>query len=344
VEEVEGKKEFNFEKLGEIVKIAVNNLNKIINVNFYPVIETQLSNFRHRPIGLGVQGLACCYAKMGFPFDSEDAIKLNKMIFECIYYHALLKSNELAKELGAYETFKGSPFSEGKLQFHLAGLNENDMSKELGYNWSTLISDIKEFGTRNSLLTTIMPTASTAQIMNNNESIEPFASNIYVRKTIAGDFIIVNKYLIEDLKKIDKWTDEIYQELVFDNGSVQKLDIPNELKEKYKTAYEIKQSVLLKQSVDRGIFIDQSQSLNIFMAKPDFNKLHSCHMYSWKNGLKTGMYYLRSQPVSEGIKFGIDSEVIKNIKNKRNIDEFKNEETVAMKNANYNEVCETCSA
>ena len=340
-----GKKSFNFEKLGEIVKIVVNNLNKIINVNFYPVIETQISNFRHRPIGLGVQGLACTYAKMGFPFDSEEAIKLNKMIFECIYYHALLKSNELAKELGAYETFKGSPFSEGKLQFHLAGLNESDMSKELGYAWTSLVLDIKEFGTRNSLLTTIMPTASTAQIMNNNESIEPFASNIYVRKTIAGDFIIVNKYLVEDLKKIDKWTDEIYQELVFDNGSVQKLDIPNELKEKYKTAYEMKQSVLLKQSVDRGIFIDQSQSLNIFMAKPDFNKLHSCHMYSWKNGLKTGMYYLRSQPVSEGIKFGIDSEVIKNIKNKRNIDEFKNEEIVNKKNINYNnDVCETCSA
>ena len=345
VEEDKGKKRFNFEKLGEIVKIAVNNLNKIINVNFYPVIETQVSNFRHRPIGLGVQGLACCYAKMGFPFDSEAAIKLNKMIFECIYYNALLKSNELAKELGPYDTFKGSPFSEGKLQFHLAGLSENDMSKELNYNWNKLVSDIKEFGTRNSLLTTIMPTASTAQIMNNNESIEPFASNIYVRKTIAGDFIIVNKYLIEDLKKIDKWTDEIYQELVFDNGSVQKLDIPNELKEKYKTAYEMKQSILLKQSVDRGIFIDQSQSLNIFMAKPDFNKLHSCHMYSWKNGLKTGMYYLRSQPVSEGIKFGIDSEIIKVIKNKRNIDQFKNEEIINKKSINYNnEVCETCSA
>jgi ribonucleoside-diphosphate reductase alpha chain len=345
VEEVEGNKKFNFKKLGEIVKIVVNNLNKIINVNFYPVIETQLSNFRHRPIGLGVQGLACCYAKMNFPFDSEDAIKLNKMIFECIYYHALLKSNELAKELGPYDTFNGSPFSEGKLQFHLAGFSENDMNKELDYNWTTLISDIKEFGTRNSLLTTIMPTASTAQIMNNNESIEPFASNIYVRKTIAGDFIIVNKYLIEDLKKIDKWTDEIYQELVFDNGSVQKLDIPIELKEKYKTAYEMKQSILLKQSVDRSIFIDQSQSLNIFMAKPDFNKLHSCHMYSWKNGLKTGMYYLRSQPVSEGIKFGIDSEIIKIIKNKRNIDEFKNDEILNKKSVNYNnDVCETCSA
>ena len=335
-DETEGKFKFNYEKLGEVTKIIVTNLNKIIDINFYPVPETKNSNFKHRPIGLGVQGLADTYAKIGYPFDSVEASILNKQIFECIYFHALSKSNELAILYGYYDSFIGSPFSQGKLQFHLAGYNNNDMSKELNYNWNDLVDSIKKYGTRNSLLTTIMPTASTAQIMNNNESIEPFASNIYVRKTLAGDFINVNKYLIDDLKKINKWNEQIYQELVYDNGSVQKLDIPIHLKEKYKTAYELKQSVILKQSVDRSLFIDQSQSLNIFMAKPDFNKLHSCHMYSWKNGLKTGMYYLRSQPVSDGIKFGIDSEIIKNINNKRNN---------ITKNISCNDdVCEVCSA
>ena len=216
------------------------------------------------------------------------------------------------------------------------------MDKKLNYNWTQLIEDLKNFGIRNSLLTTIMPTASTAQIMNNNESIEPFASNIYVRKTLAGDFIVINKYLVNDLKKIDKWNNYIYSELLYDNGSVQNLDIPLEIKNKYKTAYELKQSVLLKQSVDRSIFIDQSQSLNIFCATPDFNKLHSCHMYSWKNGLKTGMYYLRSQPVTEAIKFGIDADIIETIKLKRGNNNIK-------KNSSSNlicneEVCESCSA
>ena len=327
---------FNYDKLGKITKIIVNNLNNIIDINFYPVIETQISNLRHRPIGLGVQGLADTYAKLDLAFDSKEAIEINKKIFECIYYNALSKSNELAIKYGKYSSYEGSPFSEGLFQYHLANYKNEDMNKELNYNWDELVESVKKYGTRNSLLTTIMPTASTAQIMNNNESIEPFASNIYVRKTLAGDYIIVNKYLINDLKKINKWNNDIYQEIIYDNGSIQNLDIDSSIKEKYKTAYELKQSVLLKQSVDRSLFIDQSQSLNIFMSKPDFRLLHTCHMYSWKNGLKTGMYYLRSQPATEGIKFGIDSEVIKTIKNKRNI-EYLNRD-------NNENTCEMCSA
>ena len=271
---------------------------------------------------------------MGIGFTSEEARKVNSEVFETIYFASMTASKDLAKQHGAYETFKGSPLSEGQFQFNLWDVKDEELSGR--WDWGALREKMMLYGTRNSLLTTIMPTASTAQIMNNNESIEPFASNIYVRKTLAGDYIIVNKYLINDLKKINKWNNDIYQEIIYDNGSIQNLDIDSSIKEKYKTAYELKQSVLLKQSVDRSLFIDQSQSLNIFMSKPDFRLLHTCHMYSWKNGLKTGMYYLRSQPATEGIKFGIDSEVIKTIKNKRNI-EYLNRD-------NNENTCEMCSA
>jgi ribonucleoside-diphosphate reductase alpha chain len=338
---VETTGKFNFESLGKVVEVAVNNLNNIIDLNYYPIPETSRSNFAHRPVGLGVQGLADCYFKMGYSFDSEEAFKLNKQIFECIYYHSLKKSNELAKEKGHYNSFHESPFSQGKLQFHLAGKNINDLDKELAYSWDTLIEDIKRYGTRNSLLTTVMPTASTAQIMNNNESIEPYASNMYVRKVLAGEYNIVNKHLVEDLKKLGLWTKELYYEMLYDNGSVQKLSVPEEIKQKYKTAYELKQSVIIKQAVERGIFIDQSQSLNIFMATPDFNKLYSAHMYGWKNGIKTGSYYIRSQPVTEAIKFSIDIDVINNIKTKRGIINKENNKT---KYITQNDVCESCSA
>ncbi len=321
---------YNFEKLGQIAQMAVHNLNNIIDMNFYPVPETAKSNFSHRPVGLGVQGLADTYIKLGYPFDSVDASKLNRQIFECIYFNALTKSNELAKKYGPYSTFKGSPFSQGLLQFHLAGKTTRDLDKELGYDWDNLIESIKEFGTRNSLLTTVMPTASTAQIMNNTESIEPVTTNLYVRKVLAGEYVVINKYLVEDLKKINMWNEQIYSELIYDNGSVQKLDIPQNLKDKYKTAYDLKQKVIVDQSVDRSIFIDQSQSLNLFWEKPDMAKVFASHMYGWKKGLKTGMYYLKSRPATEAIKFGIDIDVEKNIKQKRSNKE--------------DEVCLTCSA
>ena len=341
VEKDENKSIFNFNKLGEVVEVAVNNLNNIIDLNFYPVPETSKSNFAHRPVGLGVQGLADCYFKMDYSFDSDEAAKLNKQIFECIYYHSLKKSNELAKKKGHYSSFNESPFSKGKLQFHLAGKNLQDLDKVLNYNWESLIEDIKQFGTRNSLLTTVMPTASTAQIMNNNESIEPYASNMYVRKVLAGEYNVVNKHLIEDLKRLGLWTKELYYEMLYDNGSVQKLNVPDNIKQKYKTAYELKQSVILKQAVERGIFIDQSQSLNLFMATPDFNKLYSAHMYGWKNGIKTGSYYIRSQPITESIKFSIDIDVINNIKAKRSITSTKSNKINYM---TINNNCESCSA
>ncbi len=332
---------YNFEKLGQVVQTVVLNLNNIIDMNYYPVEETRKSNFRHRPVGLGVQGLADTYIKMGYPFDSADASKLNKKIFECIYYNALIKSNELAKKFGPYETFEGSPFSQGLLQFHLAGKTVDDMDKELGYDWVNLIESIKEHGTRNSLLTTVMPTASTAQIMNNTESIEPVTTNIYVRKVLAGEYIVVNKYLVKDLKKLGLWNEQIYSEIVFDNGSVQKLEIPEEIKSIYKTAYDIKQKVVVDQSVDRSVFIDQSQSLNLFWEQPDMSKVYASHMYGWKKGLKTGMYYLKSRPSSEAIKFGIDIEIEKNIKDKRGITSRPNIINNRMKEE---EVCLTCSA
>ncbi len=355
---------YNFKKLGEMVQMVVHNLNNIIDMNFYPVPETAKSNFSHRPIGLGVQGLADAYIKMGYSFDSEEASKLNRQIFECIYYHALTESNELAKKFGPYKTFENSPFSKGQLQFHLAGKTVYDMDKFLAFDWENLIESIKQFGTRNSLLTTVMPTASTAQIMNNTESVEPVTTNIYVRKVLAGEYIVVNKYLVEDLKKAGLWNEQIYSELIFDNGSVQKLDIPEGIKNKYKTAYDLKQKVIVDQSIDRSIFIDQSQSLNLFWEKPDIAKVFASHIYGWKKGLKTGMYYLKSRPASEAIKFGIDVEIEKNIREKRGI---VNSTNVPNKNNNNNnnnnnnsnnsnncnnkyktiseeEVCTTCSA
>ncbi len=334
---------YNFEKLGQIVQMAVHNLNNIIDMNFYPVPETAKSNFSHRPIGLGVQGLADTYIKLGYSFDSVQASKLNRQIFECIYFNALTKSNELAKSYGPYKTFGGSPFSQGLLQFHLAGKTVDDMDPELGYDWVNLIESIKEFGTRNSLLTTVMPTASTAQIMSNTESIEPVTTNIYVRKVLAGEYIVVNKYLVEDLKKLDLWNEQTYSELIFDNGSVQKLNIPQEIKEKYKTAYDLKQKVIVDQSVDRSIFIDQSQSLNLFWEKPDISKVYASHIYGWKKGLKTGMYYLKSRPATEAIKFGIDVEIEKNIKQKRGIISNPNDKNKYRNNLE-DEVCLTCSA
>jgi len=330
---IDGTKYFDFDKFGKIIQIMVQNLNNIIDLNYYQVPQTSKSNLTHRPIGVGVQGLVDCYLAMGYSFDSAEATKLNKQIFECVYWNGLAKSNELAKRYGKYSTFEDSPFSKGLLQFHLAGYKTEQVAdKELGLDWDGLIESIKLNGTRNSLVTTIMPTASTAQILGNNESIEPYTSNIYVRKVLSGEYMIINKNLVSDLKKINLWTKEIVGELLYDNGSVQKLNIPQELKNKYKTAYELKQSVIVKQAIDRGLFIDQSQSMNLFMEMPNYNKLASAHIYAWKNGLKTGSYYIRTLPITEATKFSIDIEQINLIKNKRNV-------------CNLNDgVCETCSA
>lgn len=304
------KLEFNFKKLVEISKIATYNLNNLIDKNYYPVEQAKTSNLRHRPIGIGVQGLADVYNQMGFPFGSDESNKLNKQIFETIYFGALTASNEIARKTGKpYETFEGSPFSKGQLQFHLWGISEDSFS--MGYDWEELIENIKTFGTSNSLLTALMPTASTSQIMGNCESFEPYLSNIFTRSTLAGDFIVVNQNLVKDLIKRNLWSKDMRNQIVINNGSVQSIDnIPGDLKEIYKTAFEIKQKHIVRQAIDRGCFIDQTQSMNLFIDKPDYVKLESAHFDGWKNGLKTGMYYLRSQPAINPIKFGIDVDLI----------------------------------
>lgn len=319
VVEKDGVVDFDYDELCNVSKVITRNLNKIIDLNYYPVEGAKMSNFKHRPIGVGVQGLADVFCMMKLPFDSEKSRVINRKIFETIYFGCLSASNELAKEHGRYDSFDGSPFSEGKLQFHLWDYSEDDLLMKDKWDWKKLIEDIKKYGTRNSLLTTIMPTASTSQIMNNNEAIEPYTSNLYTRTTLAGEYIIVNKHLQNDLIELGLWTKEIREEFFFDNGSIQKIrEIPEHIKDIYKTAFEMKSKPLVQQSIERGPFIDQSQSMNIFSNEPDNRMLTSSHFYGWKNKLKTGMYYLRSQPAVDPIKFGIDQDVITKITLKRN--------------------------
>lgn len=311
-------KTFNFKLLGEVVELATYNLNNVIDVNFYPVKEAQNSNMKHRPLGLGVQGLVDCYMKMDYAFDSHEASTLNKKMFECIYYHSLKSSMSVAKTDGSYSSFEGSPFSEGLAQFHLWNKTVEDLHIE-GYpdfEWNELMEDVKKYGVRNSQLTSLMPTASTSQIMRNYECIEPFASNIFVRKMGKHDIVVINTHLVNELKELNLWNEQTYNELLYYDGSVQNMNIPDKLKKKYKTAFELQQSVIVKQSVERGPFIDQSQSLNIFMDKPDFNKLSKAHFYGWSNGLKTGSYYIRSKPAKSANKFGLDPEIVKKIEHK----------------------------
>ena len=314
-EDSKGNKVYNFEKLRYYTKILTENLNNVIDLNYYPIPETEYSNLRHRPIGIGVQGLADVFCIMKYPFESEKARELNRKIFEHIYFAALEKSNELAKKHEAYQTFKGSPFNEGLLQWHLWNVDPKSLSPEL--NWNSLIENIKKYGTRNSLLTACMPTASTSQIMKNYECFEPYSSNLFVRTTLAGEYIIVNEHLVRELITNNLWTKEIYDEIIYFNGSIQKIkEIPDNIKEVYKTAFEIKGKCIVDLSIDRGPFIDQTQSLNIFQDVPNTSKLTSSHFYGWKNGLKTGMYYLRTRPAVDAIKFGIDPVVTKRIKDK----------------------------
>ncbi len=303
---VEGNN-FNFNKLVEVTQTITRNLNKIIDNNYYPLEETRRSNFRHRPIGIGVQGLADVFMLLGLPFESDMARILNKNIFETIYYAALVASNQLAKENGAYETYEGSPISKGIFQFDMWNVQPSDR-----YNWDKLRVEIKKYGVRNSLLLAPMPTASTSQILGNNECFEPYTSNIYNRRVLSGEFVVVNKHLLKDLMNLGLWNENMKQRIIAANGSVQNIDeIPANLKEIYKTVWEIKQRTLIDMSADRGAFICQSQSLNLFVEQPNFAKLSSMHFYTWKKGLKTGMYYLRTKAATDAVKFTVESSMIK---------------------------------
>jgi len=293
---------FDHDKLFEVTYRVTRNLNRVIDRNYYPIPEARNSNMRHRPIGLGVQGLADAFILMRFPFDSDEARQLNKDVFETIYYAACTASKDMAKEEGKYETFEGSPASEGKLQFDLWGVKPSDR-----WEWDILKDEIKEHGMRNSLLMAPMPTASTAQILGNNECFEPYTSNIYTRRTLSGEFIVVNKHLLRDLTKLGLWDDDMKNRLIAANGSIQNIpEIPENLKVLYRTAWEISQKSILEMAADRGAYICQSQSLNIFMENVNNSKLTSMHFYAWKKGLKTGMYYLRTKAATDAIKFTVD--------------------------------------
>ena len=299
---------FDYQKLHEVTKIVTKNLNRVIDRNFYPVETARKSNMRHRPIGLGVQGLADVFILHRVAFDSDEAKEINSRIFETMYHAALEASCELAQIDGSYETFEGSPASQGVLQFDMWG----DDTKLSGmYDWGSLKEYIKEKGLRNSLLMAPMPTASTAQILGNNECFEPYTTNIYLRRTLAGEFVVVNRHLVEDLKKIGIWSKDMKDLMVKAGGSIQNIvDIPDEIKKLYRTVWEIKMKDIIDMAADRGRFIDQSQSMNLFMESPTLSKLSSMHLYAWKKGLKTGMYYLRSKAKARPIQFSLEPECV----------------------------------
>jgi ribonucleoside-diphosphate reductase alpha chain len=305
------KRIFDFEKLRQVVKVATKNLNRVIDINYYPTPETRTSNMRHRPVGLGVQGLADVFALLRMPWESEKAADLNQRIFEHIYYAAVEASSEIAIEEGPYSTYEGSPMSQGIFQYDMwsvTPLTEVDGTLD----WTQLKEKVKKNGVRNSLLVAPMPTASTSQILGFNECVEPFTSNIYTRRTLAGEFIIVNKYLLQDLKKLDLWNEMMKQQIISRNGSVQGIDqIPEAIQKLYKTSWELKQKVLIDMAARRGAFICQSQSLNLFVADPNYAKLTSMHFYAWKQGLKTGIYYLRTRSPVMAQKFTIDPDLQK---------------------------------
>jgi ribonucleoside-diphosphate reductase alpha subunit len=291
---------FDLSEFRQVVQVVVENLNNVIDGNYYPSQCAKNSNLRHRPVGLGVQGLADVFQMLGLAFDSPEARELNRNIFECMYYSALFSSCALAKKYGKYETFPGSPASQGLLQFDLWDVTPSDL-----WNWPALKADIQKYGLRNSLLVAPMPTASTSQIMGNNECFEPYTTNIYLRRTLAGEFVMVNKHLVKDLQAIGKWNPETKTEIIRNGGSVQALDIPDKLKSVYRTVWEISQKSLIDMSADRGPFVDQSQSLNIFMEDPTSAKLTSMHFHGWRRGLKTGSYYVRTRPKARPIQITV---------------------------------------
>jgi len=294
---------FDFEKLYEVTQVITRNLNKVIDLNYYPVIEARNSNLRHRPIGIGVQGLADAFIMMRFPFDSAEAKQLNQDIFETIYFASVTESCALAKRDGHYESYPGSPASKGELQYDMWGVEPSER-----WDWASLKKDIAKNGMRNSLLLAPMPTASTSQILGNNECIEPYTANIYTRRTLSGEHIIVNQHLLRDLIGLGIWDDEMKEQLIASNGSVQNIEgIPQHMKDLYKTVWEISQKVIIDMAADRGAYVCQSQSLNLFLENPNFAKLSSMHFYAWKKGLKTGMYYLRSKAAVDPIKFTLSA-------------------------------------
>jgi ribonucleoside-diphosphate reductase subunit M1 len=302
---------FDFNKLADVTRVATRNLNRIIDINYYPLEEARNSNMRNRPIGIGVQGLADAFILMRYPFDSDEAHQLNRDIFETIYYAALKESCELAKLYGPYQTYEGSPVSRGILQFDMWNVQPTSNR----WDWNALREDIRQYGVRNSLLLAPMPTASTAQILGNNESFEPYTSNIYTRRVLSGDFQVVNQHLLKDLSDRGLWNDDLKNEIISHNGSIQKIDgVPDDLKKLYRTVWEIPQKNLINMAADRGAYIDQSQSLNIHIAEPTFGKLSSMHFYAWKRGLKTGLYYLRTRPAADPIKFTVDKTKLKQTK------------------------------
>ncbi|HTD92200.1 MAG TPA: ribonucleoside-diphosphate reductase subunit alpha [Chitinophagaceae bacterium] len=339
---------FDHEKLYEVTYEATRNLNKIIDNNYYPVEEAKTSNLRHRPIGLGVQGLADAFILLRLPFESEEAKQLNKEIFETIYFASMTASKDLAKLEGPYETFKGSPVSKGIFQFDMW-----QTEPTLRWDWYTLKAEVLKYGVRNSLLVAPMPTASTSQILGNNECFEPYTSNIYVRRVLSGEFVIVNKHLLKDLVDLNLWNEEMKTNIIRQNGSVQKIDgIPDNIKEIYKTVWEIKQRSLIDMAADRGAYICQSQSLNLFVDAPTTGKLTSMHFYAWKKGLKTGMYYLRTKAATQAVQFTVEKQGGKSVEpliDKHNLtvvesavvaeDQLLNGGTCTME-----EGCVTCSA
>jgi len=327
--------DFDLEQLKKISMVITRNLNRVIDRNFYPREEAKKSNMRHRPIGIGVQGLADVFQMMKIPFDSETAKKLNKDIFEAIYFGACTASCELAEEEGAYETYEGSPASQGLLQFDLWNVKPSDK-----WDWDGLKEKIAKHGMRNSLLLAPMPTASTAQILGNNESTEPYTSNMYNRRVLAGEFTVVNKHLLRELTALGLWTPSVRNQIIADGGSVQNVsEIPKNIRQVYKTVWEISQKVILDMAADRGAFICQSQSMNIHIADPNTSKLTSMHFYAWKKGLKTGMYYLRTRPKADAIKFTVDQQQLSKDRPNKALpqDQPKQEE-------DDDEICYSCGA
>ena len=320
---------FDFEKLAEVTKVATRNLNRIIDINYYPVETARRSNMNHRPIGLGVQGLADAFILLGLPFDSPEAEQLNKDIFETIYFAALSMSNSLAKVEGTYSSYEGSPVSKGQLQMDMWGVKPSDR-----WDWESLRGDIAQNGVRNSLLVAPMPTASTSQILGNNECFEPYTSNIYVRRVLSGEFTVVNQHLLHDLTRLGLWDSDMKNELVACSGSVKDLDMPAELKDLYKTVWEIKQRVLVDMAADRGAYIDQSQSFNVHMSDPNLGKLTSLHFHAWKKGLKTGMYYLRTRAAADAIKFTVDQEALSKRRSERMLKNASSGELALKENTN----------
>ncbi|HQV99911.1 MAG TPA: ribonucleoside-diphosphate reductase subunit alpha, partial [Bacteroidia bacterium] len=298
---------FDHQKLFDITYVITKNLNKVIDINYYPVEAARKSNMRHRPIGIGVQGLADAFILMRMPFDSEEARQLNKEIHETIYYAAMTASKDLSKKDGPYETYEGSPVSQGIFQYDMWNVVPSNR-----WEWDVLKEEVKKYGVRNSLLLAPMPTASTSQILGNNECFEPYTSNIYSRRVLSGEFPIVNKHLLKDLVKLNLWNDNMKNKIIADNGSIQAIaEIPADLKEIYKTVWEIKQRAVIDMAADRGAYICQSQSLNLFIQDANFAKLTSMHFYAWKKGLKTGMYYLRTKSAADAVKFTVDQSYLK---------------------------------